>query len=493
MSRQMEDRLRAAYLAKTEQVTEERLEQLAARRQQALLDGDGDWARQESSISLFDGAVNDSEPLPLLPRTFDRPTGTRHSRWLAPALAAAAVVAIAVAVTAIATSGLGRSPSVSVNGGMVSHPAATNSAPLPTSGPTPAPTTSVSTPPSYLPRGQQGSRSQVPWSVVGAGWRLVLPTGSGPAALYLYDPAGGRYLISDRLPAGAQLLAWSPDGTRAMLRSGNSDAPRYREVNLRSGQLSTGFIVARTAFVGYTQPKGLAVILERNDSSVGQLARFSTTGALEHSYATDVPGHGQLNASSALYLPDGAEFVSALVEGPLVVMSNDGHLVRTYDKPSGYDYCTPLRLWTADTVLEVCMTPPGPGEPAAALFLQPVAGGPPSVLTEAAGQTEGGYGDAWLLSNGHVLLGNHVSCGIGGYDILVPGKAPRPLRGPAGVRAGTSIISMAGDLATFAVSDSSTCGGLREASALVDYNMVTGETHQLLDRLATIVTWPADL
>ncbi|MBV9823423.1 MAG: hypothetical protein JO144_14410, partial [Actinobacteria bacterium] len=241
----------------------------------------------------------------------------------------------------------------------------------------------------------------------------------------------------------------------------------------------------------YTQPKGLAVVLERDDSSPAQLARFSTTGALEHSYAADVPGHGQLSASSALYLPDGAEFVSALLGGPLVLMSNDGHLVRSYPLPAGYQYCTPLRLWTADTVLQVCMTPPGPGEPVAALFLQPVAGGPPSVLTEAAGQTEGGYDDAWPLSNGHVLLANHVSCGDGAYDILVPGKAPRPLRVPAGVGAGASIISMAGDLATFAVSDSSSCGGLREATALVDYDMVTGQTHQLLDRLATILNWPA--
>ena len=160
--------------------------------------------------------------------------------------------------------------------------------------------------------------------------------------------------------------------------------------------------------------------------------------------------------------------------------------------PAGYDYCTPLKWWTADTVLEVCLTPAGPGEPSAALYLQPVAGGTPSVLSDATGQTGGGYGNAWPLSNGHVLLGNHVSCGISGYDILVPGKATRPLRGPSGAGTGGYIISMAGDLATFAVGYGSSCGGVREASALVDYDMMTGQTHQLLDRLATIVSWPGE-
>jgi|GEM_PF-2633444 len=477
MTHPIEDRLREAYQAKTAQLTEQRLDQLAEHRERAMDD-------------LLDDAHTGD--LPIL--GFDEVPTSPRLRWVAPGLAAAAVVALAVGATAVVANHL--------DSRLLPNPPATRvTSPTPSSSQSVSPSPSASASarasstaiagPGYLPRGQTGSRGEVPWSAVGSGWRLVLPSagaGKAPASLYLYDPIGGRYLISDRLPAGADLLAWSPDGGRAMLRSGSSDAPRYQEVSLHSATLSDGFTAPSSSFVSYTRPNGLSVLLQQSVDGTARLVRYDTAGHLKLRYPADLSGVGALSPGSTLYLPDGGQLITAALK----LVTNDGHLVRSYPLPSGYDSCTPLKWWTADTVLEVCLTPPGPGEPAAALYLQPVAGGTPSVLTDAAGQTDGGYGDAWPLSNGHVLLGNHVSCGISGYDILVPGKAPRPLRGPAGVGAAGFIISMAGDLATFAVGYGSSCGGIREASALVDYDMVTGQTHQLLDRLATIVAWPAE-
>lgn len=479
MNHPIEDRLREAYQAKTAQLTEQRLDQLAEHRERAMDD-------------LLDDAHTGD--LPIL--GFEEVPTSPRQRWVAPGLAAAAVVALAVGATAVVANHL--------DSRLRPNPPATRvTSPTPTSSPSASPSPSASAPasstaiagPGYLPRGQTGSRVEVPWAAVGSGWRLLL-TASGsskaPATLYLYDPAGGRYLISDHLPAGAILLAWSPDGSRAMLRSDTSDAPRYQEVSLHSGILSAGFTAPSSSFVSYTRPNGLSVLLQQSVDGTARLVRYDTAGHVKLRYPADLPGVGALSPGSALYLPDGGQLITAALNGPLALMTNDGRLVRSYPLPSGYDPCTPLKWWTAGTVLEACLTPAGPGEPAVALYLQPVGGGTPSVLTDAAGQTGGGYDDAWPLSNGHVLLANHVSCGDGGYAILVHGKAPRSLRGPAGVSAAASIISMAGDLATFAVSDSSSCGGLREASALVDYDMVTGQTHQLLDRLATIVTWPGE-
>ena len=136
----------------------------------------------------------------------------------------------------------------------------------------------------------------MPWSAVGAGWRLVLPNtaaSSSPTSLYLYDPAGGRYLIKDRLSAGTAVLAWSPDGTRAMLRTYDKDGAQHlQEVNLRSGAMTTHF--PGSDVVSYTQPKGLAVLIQEGMNGTARLLRYSTTGQLEHTYPTELPGHGEL-------------------------------------------------------------------------------------------------------------------------------------------------------------------------------------------------------
>src|SRR5579859_6749211 len=70
------------------------------------------------------------------------------------------------------------------------------------------------------------TRVAVPWHQVGAGWVLTQYTtarpqgGSGPVTLYLISPGGTKYQLA-YWPAGRtapQLLAWSPDGKRALLQ-----------------------------------------------------------------------------------------------------------------------------------------------------------------------------------------------------------------------------------------------------------------------------------
>ncbi|MDQ1743638.1 MAG: hypothetical protein QOE23_1977 [Pseudonocardiales bacterium] len=494
MNPRTEERLRAAFDAKADQVTEERLDRLAAQRRQALLeggDGGADWAPAEApaGLALFDDHADAGD---LTPLDLDhRANGARHARWLAPVLAAAAVVAVALGVTAVS--------SVANHGKHSPNPPATQAASpspsVPTSAPAPAPTppTAVVAPP-YLPRGQQGSRSQVPWSAVGSGWRLLLPYNAGdpsPASLYLYDPAGGRYLISDRLPANTLLVAWSPDGARAMVRSISNDETRYQEVSLRSGELSTGFTTRASSFVSYTQPKGLAVLLQQTVDGVERLVRYSTAGHLLHSYAADLAGHGRLDAASALYLPDGGQFVAAIDRGPLVLVSNAGDLVRAYPLPDGYANCVPVKWWIGTSVLERCSQLTGPSE-VDALYLQPVSGGSPTVLTTGAGQYQMGYWNAWPLSNGHTLLQNTVGCGSGSYDILLEnGGATRPLRIPAGLAADTPIVHIDADLVTFGQRVSTDCrSGVEPHYVLFDYNLVTGAFSKLRDGGAMMASWP---
>ena len=393
MSHPIEDRLREAYQAKTAQLTEQRLDQLAVRRERPLddlLDGGhptGDLAR--CSVS----------------RRF-RPR--RCTAGPGPASAAAAVVALAVGAAAVVANQLDSRPAAELAG-----PAGAPVAVLLADhfahrlGPGPGHLhrdRRARVPASWPDR---AAGDDVPWSAVGSGWRLVLPTDGG-SSIYLYDPDNGRYLITDRLPAKASLLAWSPDGTRPLVRTTSSDGALYQEVNLRSGQLSAGF-TRRAGFVTYTQPKGLAVLLQEEIDGVVQLVRYSTTGRLEYVYAPELPGVGTLDAVDALYLPDGGTFVSRLTQGAMVLMSNDGRPIRTYELPTGYSSCFPIKRWTDTSVLEQCLQRTGSATWVVSLYLQPVSGGAPTLLTTATGRNGKGYFNAWPISNGHILLQAGIS------------------------------------------------------------------------------------
>ncbi|HEX8081380.1 MAG TPA: hypothetical protein VF557_14310 [Jatrophihabitans sp.] len=522
MNRQTEDRLRAAFDAKADQVTDERLDQLAEQRRQSLI-ADLDEPDGAEDFPAIPGFTDPDSRNPFAPRhpvarldVDHHAASPRHARWFAPVLAAAAVIAVAVGVTAVSTS--------VNNGKRTPNPPATQvSTPTPTPTPTPSPTQTLIDPPPMpqpsgngngngstavtqpsLLRGQEGARSQVPWSEVGPGWRLLKPAGDLSTRLYLYNPAGGRYLISDQLPPQAQLLAWSPDGERAML----STAGRYDQLRLRSGQLDTGPRLPETSFLTYTQPRGLAMLLRQADSTGKHtLARYAPDGTLQLTYPATIEGVTGEVGYSGLYTADGSALVVGIspvhitataapsspavprkAQDGLALLSNDGHLIRRFAAPAGYVNCKPLRWWSATSVLESCTRKSG--SLTSGLFLQETSGGLPVPLAQPAGGP--GYWSAWKLGNGNVLLANDSRCDSDSYNILHPDTGDiTALKLPAGVSRPGFIQNMDGNVATFDL-----YGGRCSTSqpgaphTLLDYNMVTGQSAVLFEGEATIVGYP---
>jgi len=477
MSREMEDRLRAAYQAKADQVTDRRLAQLRAERDSqlaTLLSEDVPIARLEHPPVQLDTRRQ------------------RHSRWFAPAVAAAAVAAVAAAAFALSTPGSHRA-NQAPPASRASSPTASAS-PSATDGPTAnkGPSSVTSTGPGYLPAGQTGARDDVPWSAVGTGWRLVQPAvvGAKSSALYLYDPAGGRYLISDQLPGSGTLVAWSPDGQRAMVQTYDSDYTRLQELDLNTGQLATGFSQYQGGFVSYTQPRGLAVIVSAQVQGATRILRYGTDGTMQLIYPPGVAAGGPLTVA-VLYAADGSQFVASVSQHSELI-SNGGQLVRQYPLPLATDtVCQPLRWWTADSFLEACGHSASAAFPSA-LYLQSVAGDAPTPLTSHDTQAVSDYDDAWPLSNGDVLLERPAGCGVSHYDVLHPDDTIVPLRMPAGVQDPTKIATMDGDVATFRVLKAGSCAGSGPETALISYDMVTGATSTLLHGDGSVVSYPGN-
>ena len=114
------------------------------------------------------------------------------------------------------------------------------------------------------------TRVAVPWPQVGAGWVLTQYTtarpegGSGPVTLYLISPAGTKYQLAywpDRRTA-PQLLAWSPDGKRALLQvfSGQGGTEL---LTLATGRVATFAMPGEANPIGFTTQIGRASWRER--------------------------------------------------------------------------------------------------------------------------------------------------------------------------------------------------------------------------------------
>ncbi|HEY0168480.1 MAG TPA: hypothetical protein VGB75_15665 [Jatrophihabitans sp.] len=463
MNRQTEDRLRAAFDAKAEQVTDERLDQLAAQRRQLLAaDLDGSDSDDFSTIPGFADADPDGSN-PFAPRTtvtrldVDHPAGSsRHARWFAPALAAAAVIAVAVGVTAVSTS---------VNNGdrAPAPPATQISTPAPSLSPTPtdpapspsgdAQSSATATPPAQAPllgNGKQGDRSQVPWSQVGPGWTLALwsPTTeidestqgatlrNAPESLFLVNPVGGRYLITT-LPVNhhLQLEQWSGDGRRASfarrIPNANSTTSTNVELNLDTGAWREISVPGRATF-SYTKPRGLALLVSRDSG----LERVGLDGSRQLLYPTSQPGVGKV--SGGHYTPDGSQLIRSTDQG-WVVTTNDGAVVRGVARPAGIAHCLFHRWWTDTTMLMTCY--PGPTHNDPKLWLVPITGAPATpLLTSQADPIE--FNDAIEAGSKTFLEHGHLHCGDIDLSVLQPDGTARPLnfQKRAGTRQGAHIL-----------------------------------------------------
>ena len=252
----------------------------------------------------------------------------------------------------------------------------------------------------------------VPWSHVGPGWVLAQYTSAapeggktGPAELYLISPGGARYRLA-RWPDfrfAPELVAWSPDGKRALFQvfSGKGGV---EQLTLATGRMST-FVMQGTATpIGYTTPDGLNIVAGRPSGTGTILARYSLSGRLVQSLGYSADGQ-------VLYAPSGAEFATGASRGVKLV-SNRGSLIRTLPVPgTSANSCNPVRWWNGGTILASC-SPPGSAVPR--LWLVPVSGAHPKALTPPRNPNRSGdLGDldAWQLSSG-LYLQAAGPCGV---------------------------------------------------------------------------------
>ncbi|MEO6501883.1 MAG: hypothetical protein ABIQ09_08215 [Jatrophihabitantaceae bacterium] len=483
MNRQTEDRLRAAFDAKADQVTDERLDQLAAQRRRSLVaDLDDDTADADDFPAI--PGFSEREPFgpgPTVTRLEHPVASPRHARWLAPLLAAAAVVAVAVGVTAVSTSMDNGKRAPLPPASQVSTPAPSSTPEPSSTAPAPSSSSSVTvTPPAYVPllgTGKQADRSEIPWSQVGPGWHLISSAATSKAStalLYLVNPIGGRYLISE-VAADNFIHAWSPDGRRALLSQLADDHTTFTELELATGQVLRTFnLDQHPYFVSYSRPTGQAILVDAptgKKTAAGEptfaLQRFGTDGRLQQTYPDELPGLGKLVGNSALYSLNGAELLIGGQNG-VALLANDGHLIRTLPAPAGLTECRPIKWWDAATVLMRCTheikeTGGLPTE----LFLQPVAGGSPTKLGGSVAASHS-FVDAWPYSGG-LLLREGASCGPGKLDVLRNGVISKLVL-PAEIATPT-LHAVDGDVAI--VENRADCSSEPIPVSVISVNLVT--------------------
>jgi hypothetical protein len=295
-----------------------------------------------------------------------------------------------------------------------------------------APTTPLHLPAALHAAGGPGA---VPWSTVGEGWLLATwgpaPTKVRPAPsrfLVLVAPTGPRYVLA-KLAARTQLLAWSGDGQRALLQVGLS--PRLEILNLPTATVDDTFTIPQssTSFfqsAGFTRPSGLALYVDRSQNTGQRLERYSLDGTPGQSYPT---GFSRLGRFTGAWLssPDGTQLVMGASKG-LAIVSNGGTVVAQLPLTSN-SYCSPVRWWSATTVLARCGG-------ISRLYVFPTTGGAPYALTRAPRPPDNGDLSAWHVGGG-VFVQVASACGSI-YLAQLHGSVPVMVHVP-GVVSGKSV------------------------------------------------------
>jgi TolB protein len=273
-------------------------------------------------------------------------------------------------------------------------------------------------------RGVEAAIGNVPWAKVGQGWMLALwnpitpvmpgsdPVPNEPArdvattTMYLVDPQGNRYPITTFAPgADPQLIDWSGDGTHALLESERYGSSPLVSIDLHTGVQTT---LPIEGYARYARPDGNALLVTsyHDGSKPGTLKRIDLTGNEQQSYPTDQLGGAGPFSGYFLRSPDGTQLVLGTAnlgndvvprsDNSLVVMSNDGKIIRTLPSPMPKAQCSPSRWWTSTVVLAHCTNDSG-----SQLWKVPVDGGTPTALTAVnSGQEDdpgfGGDIDDWV-------------------------------------------------------------------------------------------------
>jgi hypothetical protein len=324
--------------------------------------------------------------------------------------------------------------------------------------------------------GVEAAITDVPWSKVGPGWMLaewspVTPhmPGSGHRApdeptpetatttLYLVDPVGNRYTITTFAPGdnGApRLIDWSADGSHALLMARYPAPATVTSLDLRNGTRST---VPVNGYPVYSGPDGssLLVSTELSRSEPATLRRTDLSGHPKMSYPTDQLGAaGQFNGGY-LESRDGTQLIlgtGTLFEEParsdnhLVVMSNDGKIIRTLPAPMPKARCSPEKWWSPRVILTHCQSRAG-----SQLWKVPLDGGAATALTAVnSGQEDDpGFGrdisdgDAWQLPSG-TFLQSAGACGSMFLSRLTPDMHTTRVKIP-GVSENIGVAGVIGD------------------------------------------------
>ncbi|WP_328359549.1 hypothetical protein OG976_06630 [Mycobacterium sp. NBC_00419] len=273
----------------------------------------------------------------------------------------------------------------------------------------------------------EGGVTDVPWPQVGPGWVLAQWSASqdAGATLYLVDPAAHRYAITTFEPgANVELVDWSGDGSHALFAAAAVTPSSAISVDLHTGAQST---VALSGFPRYTRPDGLALLVSThfNGSKPGTLKRVDLQGNPQLTYPTeDLGGAGQFSGEYAAS-PDGTQLVlgtanlgNELVprtDNSLVVLGNDGTVIRRLAAPMPEAMCAPVKWWTPQTLLAQCVAEKGSANQ---LWEVPLDGGAPTALTavNSARGDDPAFGgdlgdvDAWKLPSGVFLQSLGAGC-----------------------------------------------------------------------------------
>lgn len=340
--------------------------------------------------------------------------------------------------------------------------------------------------------------ADVPWSRVGPGWMLAVwtpvtphrpgsqppPTNPAPETandvLYLVSPTGDRYSMTE-FPSGDDALEiadWSSDGSHALL------TPQYgRRGDAISLDLHTGarITIPSTGTLEFTRPNGKALLSSTtfNGSKPGTLKRIDMTGNEQFVYPTkELGGAGQFGGQY-LESPDGTRLVLSTAnlgnelvprtDNSLVVMGNDGSIVRTLPAPMPKAMCSPVKWWTPDVILVHCATERDGSEQ---LWEVPMDGGKPAALTavnthDDAPGFEGNYGnwEAYRLASG-TFLPTAGACGTTFVSRLTPDGHTQRMKIP-GVSDSADLVGVSGD--KLVIVGQVGCGG---GDSLVTYDPV---------------------
>lgn len=354
--------------------------------------------------------------------------------------------------------------------------------------------------------GTERGIGDVPWAAVGPGWVLAVwnsntphrpgeaPTPSEPdpdnatAVLYLVGPAGDRYSITKFSPNddNLRLVDWSGDEGRALFEMTKDQKDYALSVDLHTGTRTTTTVSGTPRF---TRPYGKALLESTsfNGNQPGSLKRIDTAGNEQLTYPTDDLGGAGQFSGDYLESPDGTQLVLGTAnlgnkvvprsDNSLVIVGNDGTIIRTLPVPMAKAYCAPMKWWAPTTVLAHCTTEGGSGEQ---LWEVPLDGGKATALTAVNTLDDepgfvGDYGNrtAFQLPSG-IFLPTAGACGTTFVSRLTPDGRTERVNIP-GVSDSAELAGVIGD--KLAIVARVGCGG---GESLLAYDPVGNAATVLL-------------